>query len=60
MNRDKLFNHLQRSSNLQEELAKKSNNELADLLLDKIWAKMELFTYNSDLLDIVIERLKSV
>lgn len=59
MNREDLVSRLQESNDLQEKFASMSNGELADLLLEKVWADMELFTYNSELLDVAIERLRS-
>ncbi len=58
MNQDELVNRLQKASDLQEELASMSNDKLADLLLE-VWADMELFTYNSELLDVIIQRMRS-
>ncbi len=42
----------------QEKLEAMTNAELADVLMNKVWANMELFTPESDLIGAVIDRLR--
>ncbi len=54
----KLITKLQESGSRISDLSHLSSGELARRLMDEVWANTELFTPTSDLLEVVIERLK--
>ena len=58
MNEQKLIGQLNESAKRLERFRKLTDNELADLLVSEIWANMNLFTPESDLMSIVVDRLR--
>ena len=50
-----LITHAQTSA----ELEKKTNKEIATLLINHVWAETEIFTPFSDLITVAIDRLKA-
>lgn len=59
MKQEELWDRLQKATELQDKFASMSNAELANLLLERVWANIELFSYESELLDVAIDRLRS-
>lgn len=58
MNEQRFIDALSESVKRGKEFGTMTNAELADLLMNKIWATMELFTFESDLIQAVIDRLR--
>ena len=54
-----LAERIVKSAIIDGELAKKTNDEIADLLLEHVWADVETFTAKAGLLEIAIERLRA-
>ena len=58
MNEQELTERIAASVNNSKRLETMTNQELADLLMNTVWAGMELFTPKSDLVSAVIDRLR--
>lgn len=53
-----LWEAMCKSNDVEKELATTSNDELADLLMNHVWAQMDMFSPASTLVEVVIERLR--
>jgi hypothetical protein len=51
------FDKLMQSKDRQTELKKMTNERLVDLLIEKVWADYSILSFESDLIDEVINRL---
>lgn len=54
---EKLLQALQADAQYDEKLSKLSDREISKLLMKYVWANMELWTYESNLVEQAIERL---
>ncbi len=58
MNEQELIRVLLDSAKTKQNFSSMTNEELAGLLISEIWADIDLFTPESDLLSAVIDRLR--
>lgn len=58
MNKQELINRMIESVKNSKRFEAMTNAELADLLMSSVWAGMDMFTPNSDLISAVIDRLR--
>ena len=54
----KLLDKIQKSNEQKRKFAKMNNEELANALLFDVWGNLELYTTESNLIGVVIERLR--
>lgn len=54
----KFVENLVESAKRTERFRAMTNEELADLLQNKVWAEVNIFSHDSDLLGVIIDRLR--
>ena len=57
MEKDEVASRIFKSTTRYNKLNELTDKELAEKLMNDVWDKMELFTYKSDLVQVIIDRM---
>ena len=57
MEKDEVASRIFKSTTRYYKLNELTDKELAEKLMNDVWDKMELFTYKSDLVQVIIDRM---